>query len=55
MEKEIVVRQVAGSMAIEGMNLTEEDKERIRKHAFDKEQVEATVAELVKKHSKKES
>lgn len=51
--KEIIIRQVAGSMAIEGMDLTEEDKERIRKNAYDKEQIEPVVADLVKKHSKK--
>lgn len=52
MDKEIIIRQVAGSMAIEGLDLTEEDMERIREYAFDKEQIEPIVAGLVEKHSR---
>lgn len=48
--KEMIVEQVNGSMAIEGMPLTEADKERIRDFAFDATQIDRVVAELVEKH-----
>lgn len=49
--KETIIRQVDGSMAIEGMPLTADDKQRIREFAFDPAQVENVVVSLVKKHS----
>lgn len=48
---ETVVHQVEGSMAIEGLPLSEEDQERIRQIAAAPEQVETIVQKLVKKHS----
>ena len=48
--KEEIVRQIDGSMSIEGMPLTEADKERIRNFAFDITQIDKVVASLVKKH-----
>ena len=48
---ETVIRQVDGSMAIEGMALSEEDKERIRQSAFAPDKGEMVIQELVKKHS----
>jgi len=50
-DKEYIIRQVDGSMSIEGMPLTEADKQRIRDYAFDATQVDPVVAELVEKHS----
>ena len=38
-------------MAIEGMPLTQNDKDRIRRCAGNNELVEKTIAELVKKHT----
>ena len=49
--KEAIIRQVDGSMAIEGMSLTDEDKERIRNYAFDASMIDQVVAGLVEKHS----
>lgn len=46
-----LIQQVDGSMAIEGMSLSEEDKERIRMTAFFPERAEAVVQGLVEKHS----
>ena len=48
---EMVIHQVEGSMAIEGMQLSTEDKKRIRQTVAAPEQVETIVQELVKKHS----
>ncbi|WP_198343585.1 hypothetical protein [Paenibacillus senegalimassiliensis] len=48
---EKLIEQVNGSMSIEGMPLTESDKERIRHYAGDDAKVEEAVAELVKKHT----
>ncbi len=48
--KDEVIRQVDGSMSIEGMPLTDADKERIRNFAFDITQIDKVVASLVKKH-----
>lgn len=50
MEKEALVDQVAGSMAIDGFVLTEEDKERIRLLADNPDDAEKIVQQLVKKH-----
>lgn len=46
-----IIQQVDGSMAIEGMSLSEEDKDRIRKTAFVPENVESVIQGLVQKHS----
>lgn len=46
-----IIRQVDGSMAIEGMALSAEDKDRIRMTAFVPDNVEGVIKELVKKHS----
>ena len=48
---ERVIKQVNGSMSIEGMPLTSNDKDRIRQCAGDNNKVDKEVAELVKKHS----
>lgn len=48
---ETVIQQVDGSMAIEGMALSDEDKERIRQTAFAPDKVETVIQELVEKHS----
>lgn len=48
---ERVIEEVNGTMAIEGMPLTPEDKERIRRCADDKKLVEAEIRLLIKKHS----
>lgn len=48
---EMVIHQVEGSMAIEGMQLSTEDKKRIRQTVAAPERVETIVQELVKKHS----
>lgn len=48
---ERIIEQVDGSMRIEGMPLTREDKERIRRCADSKELVEAEIQALIKKHS----
>lgn len=47
---EKVIEQVNGSMAIEGMPLTDEDRERIRRCAGNHELVEREVQTLVKKY-----
>lgn len=46
-----IIEQVDGSMRIEGMPLTKEDKERIRRCAGSEKLVEAEIRTLVKKHS----
>ena len=48
---ERIIRQVEGSMAIEGIYLTDEDRDRIRNFAFDRSKIDSVVASLVKKHS----
>lgn len=48
---EKVITEVNGTMAIEGMPLTQEDRDRIRKCAGNNRLVDKTVSELVKKHS----
>lgn len=48
---EKLIDEVNGTMAMEGMPLTEADKDRIRCCAGNDELVEKTIAELVKKHT----
>jgi hypothetical protein len=50
---ERIIEDVNASMAMEGMPLTEEDKERMRYCAGDKKKTEQVVAELMRKHSVK--
>lgn len=52
MDIDLVIRQVAGSMALSGFILAEEDKERIRAHTGTPVDVVAEVARLIKKHKK---
>ena len=47
-----IVNEVNGSMAIEGMPLTDADKERIRISLSSKEQFGKTLSALILKHSK---
>ena len=53
MDAEIIIRQVAGSMALSGFDLTEEDESRIRELWEHPEQHEAMLQELIAKHSKR--
>ena len=53
--REGIVQSVAGSMALSGMDLTEEDKERIRIIADDPEKVDEIVQQLIEKHKPKGS
>jgi len=48
---EKLIDEVNGSMAMEGMPLTQSDKDRIRYCAGNVKLVEKTIAELVKKHT----
>ena len=48
---EDVIEQVNGTMAMEGMPLTDEDKERIRRCAESPKLVENEIRLLVQKHS----
>lgn len=48
---EKVITEVNGTMAIEGMPLTQEDRDRIRKYAGNNRLVDKAVSELVKKYS----
>lgn len=48
---EKLIDEVNGSMLIEGMPLTQSDKDRIRHCAGNDELVEKTIAELIKKHT----
>lgn len=50
---EQVIKQVAGSMAIEGFVLSEEDKERIRRVAEGPEVCEEIIQSLIQKHTAK--
>ena len=50
---EEVIREVNGTMAIEGLHITDKDKSRIRICAGNKQLVNKTVAELVAKHTVK--
>jgi len=45
-----IVNEVNGSMAIEGMPLTDADKERIRISLSSKEQYEKALNKLILKH-----
>ncbi len=47
---EKIIDQVDGSMRMEGMPLTQMDKDRIRRCAGNDELVEKKVGELIKKH-----
>lgn len=47
---EKLINEVNGSMAMEGMPLTQADKDRIRRCARNDKLVEETIAELIKKH-----
>lgn len=51
---EKVIDQVAGSMAIEGFILAEEDKERIRRVAADPSCTDAIMQDLILKHTSTE-
>jgi len=48
---ESIVREVDGSMAMEGMPLNAEDKDRIRRCLSDMHFLEKTVGSLVEKHT----
>lgn len=48
---EKLIDEVNGSMSMEGMPLTQTDKDRIRHCAGNEELVEKTIAELIKKHT----
>ena len=48
---ERIINEVNGSMAIEGMPLTDEDKERIRVSLSDNKMYKKTLKELITKHS----
>lgn len=49
---EDIIRSVAGSMALSGLQLTEEDKERIWLFAEYPDEVAEIVRQLVEKHKK---
>ncbi len=48
---EKLIDEVNGSMSIEGMPLTQTDKDRIRRCVGNDKLVEETIAELIKKHT----
>lgn len=48
---ESILREVDGSMAMEGMPLRAEDKDRIRRCLSDPGSLEKTVGSLVEKHT----
>lgn len=48
---EKLIDEVNGSMAMEGISLTQADKDRIRRCAGNDKLVEETIAELIKKHT----
>ena len=50
---ELIIKQVDASMAMEGMPLTENDKERIRLCIGDDQKVESTISSLVNKYTLK--
>ena len=50
--RELIVRQTSGSMALSGMDLTEEDKDRIRYLIEHPEEEEAMLDALIQKHKK---
>lgn len=49
--KERIVRQTAGSMALSGLDLTEEDKDRIRYLIDHPDEMDAMLEELIQKHT----
>ena len=49
---EMIIQQTAGTMALSGFTLSEEDEYRIREAYDHPEKIEAIVAELVQKHKK---
>lgn len=49
---DVIVKQVAGSMALSGMDLSQEDRERILRLLEHPEEKEALLQELTKKHRK---
>lgn len=49
--REMIVRQTNGSMALSGLPLTEEDKERIRYLAEHPDEMDAMLEELIRKHT----
>lgn len=49
------IREVNATMAMEGMPLTDEDKDRLRDIFDGKVTVERTVRQLVQKHNQKKS
>ncbi len=48
---EAIIKEVNGTMAMEGMPITEEDKSRIRMCLTDDAKFNATVAALISKHT----
>jgi len=48
------IREVNGTMAIEGMPLTDEDKARLRDVLSGRTSADAVVKQLVQKHTRKE-
>lgn len=48
---EKIIREVDGTMSIEGMSITGDDKDRIRTCLRDKMKYNEAIAELVKKHT----
>jgi len=48
---EKIIREVNGTMAIEGMPITKADEDRIRNCLRDNDKYEKTLRELVKKHT----
>lgn len=50
-DMEKLIDEVNGSMSMEGMPLTQTDKDRIRRCAGNDKLVEETIAELIKKHT----
>ena len=48
---EAIIREVNGTMAIEGMPITAEDKERIRVCLRDSKRFDSAIAELLEKHT----
>lgn len=49
--RERIVRQTAGSMALSGLDLTEEDKDRIRYLIDHPDEMDAMLEELIQKHT----
>lgn len=48
---QMIVRQVTGTMALSGMELTEEDKARILYLCEHPEEMDAMLEELIRKHT----